>query len=748
MSKTTRRKLLSAIPASAISMTLAGQPGAAGVRSSVSSSGPLQSAEAGTLPWYRRTLVGMEVGPSETDAKDPGFYSKVSGKAIVQNLLKAQVEYAVIFMKDPDFAYFDSKIVRKCPSLGQRDLLREVLDEAGKYSLPIVAYVVIQYDTSAWLAHPEWRMEDWQGDSIRPRLCFHSDYLEYTKRVAAELLQYPIVGFHFDMLDFGFSAPYGCFCERYCRPLFRQQFGTDMPCPAKPTWDEDWDKILTFRADSNAHFSQELAHFVHARRSEVAVDFNYHGYPPFSWVEGELPVKHAMNGDFVTAEGLPWAFGYNNVSLLPLFLSGARLGGPIQVASSRSMYDYYDPTIRPVNDMKWEVSTYHAHGAQVTIVDKINYDGTQDPVVYERLGEVFRAAREKREYFGHDPVQEVGVYYSARSRDWFGKQDPIQYTRAFYGAHHALVQSHITTGIVMEENLSLERLHNFTTLYLPNVAILSPKEIDLIGQYVSSGGNLVVTGLSGLYDHYGRLQKASMLAELIGAEFRNRIPDENDNFVRLPVSPADPGESVLTADIRPDWPMPVWGPATIYTLTTATPFGELLVRSASQSNGPWTRHLSAGQPVGPAIFLNQHGKGKVIYSAASPDAASVSDYRIPEHRFFVRNLMRYLNPKPAIAIEAPANVEAIASIDKERNRLLVRLIGFSAPATAVAAPFGQGRLALPPPMEQPLQYEAAVQVNRTFSRVSTASGRTHLSTQGRRAHISTSEIDEVLIFQL
>ena len=80
------------------------------------------------VPWYKRTMAGIEVGPSETHAKDPMFYSRASDKTIVRNLLEAKVEYAVIFMKDCDFAYYDSKVMCKCPSLGQRDLLREILE--------------------------------------------------------------------------------------------------------------------------------------------------------------------------------------------------------------------------------------------------------------------------------------------------------------------------------------------------------------------------------------------------------------------------------------------------------------------------------------------------------------------------------------------------------------------------------------------------------------------------------------------
>jgi hypothetical protein len=746
----TRRELLKAASGSAMGLTIgATHPSLARTtENSIYSSNSVPAASTTDVLWYKRTLVGMEVGPSQTNAEDPTFYSKVSGKAIVDNLLKAKVEYAVIFMKDPDFAYYDSKVVRKCPSLGKRDLLREVLDAASEHKLPIIAYVVIQYDTSAWLAHPEWRMEDWEGNSVRPRLCFNSDYLEYTKRIAAELMRYEIVGFHFDMLDFGFAPPFGCFCQRYCQPLFHEVYGIEMPHPAMPTWDEDWDKLLAFRANSNAHFSKELAKLVHATRSDVAVDFNYHGYPPFSWVEGELPVKHAINGDFVTAEGLPWAFGYNNVSLLPLFLSGARLGGPVQVASSRSMYDYYDPTIRPVNDMKWEVSTYHAHGAQVTIVDKINYDGSQDPVVYERLGEVFGAAREMRDYFRHQPLQEVGIYYSARSRDWFGKEDTIRYDRAFYGAHKALMQSQITIGIVMDENLSPERLSEFVTLYLPNTAILSQKEIDLIDQYVGSGGNLLITGLAGIYDHYGRLQNNSALTQIIGAEFTRAIEDEHDNFVRLPASLLHGEEASLGRQIPSDWPMSVWGPVTVYKPLAAQPFGEVLVRFESGSSAPWTRHLSAGEAVGPAIFVNKYGKGKVIYVACSPDAAVASDYRMPEHRYLLRNILRYLNPNPLVSINAPASVEVVVSQDKGMNRQFVHLVAFNSPASSVAAPVGESRRALPPPMEEPLYYEATIQIARPFSTVSTASGKTEISRRGNQIRLRTTQIYEVLILGL
>lgn len=700
------------------------------------------------LPWYRHRLLGIEVGPSGANDQDSIFYSRVSGKEIVKNLLKAKVEYAVIFMKDQSFAYYNSKIVRKCPGLGERDLLREILDEAREHGLPIVAYCQIQYDTSAWWAYPEWRMEDWDGNSIPSRLCYNSAYLDYNKRVAAEMMEYEIAGFHFDMLDFGFSPPYGCFCKTNCQPRFREEYKTEMPRPSKLAWDRDWEKILEFRANSNTHFCRELQAFVHAKKPEISVDFNYHGYPPFSWVEGELPVQHAMNGDFVTAEGLPWIFGYNNPSLLSLFLVGARLKGPTQVATSRSVYEYFDSTIRPVPDMLWEVSTYQAHGAQVTIVDKIRYDGTQDPLVYDRIGEVFGAARQKREYFGHPPVQEVGLYYSSRSRDWFAREEPMKYMQAFYGAHKALMEAHISMGMIMDGNLSPERLRDFAVAYVPNAAVLSEREIALFTRYVAEGGNLLITGLSGLYDTYGQPQKNSSLSELTGVRLIKTVLSAENNYLRLPSMPNQAESHVFFNQIQPNWPILTDGPMVVFESTSAQPFGELLAAYHTPHENPFGHMLSPKAPLGPALFISKHGKGKVLLVACSPDTAYAGNYRMPEHRYFIRNLIRYLNPDPPITIEAPLNVETVVTSDKAHKRLLVHLICFSSPPTSVAAPFGKGRRVLPPPMEQPMHYQATIKLNRSFVKAKATREHTRIARAQNQIKLATSEIYEVIAFDL
>jgi hypothetical protein len=694
-------------------------------------------------PWFRRRLVGVEIGPTGANDQDRIYMSRATGREWVENLLRAKAEYGVLFMKDQDFAYYPSRVARHCPNLGGRDLLRECLEHAKPHGISIIAYCQVQYDTSSWRARPEWRMRDSAGADIPGRLCYRSGYLEFIEACAAEMMAYEIAGFHFDMLDFGFSPPYGCWCET-CRRDFERAYGK--PMPPGVTWDDAWDKMLDFRCASNAEFCRALEAFVKSQRPEVTVGFNYHGCPPFNWVEGERPVQHAAAGDLVTAEGLPFVFGHANASLLALFMAGARPGGPCQGVTSRSVFDYHDFTVRPAAELAWETFTYLAHGAQCTIVDKGNYEGTLDSVAYGRIGQVFGEARDKREYFGHAPVEEVGLYYSSRSRDWYAREEPPRYFAAFSGAHKALLQAHIPMGMIMDENVSLPRLRGFPVVYLPHPAILSAEEIALFARYAADGGRLLITGLAGMYDRDGRLQDHSDLSDLIGARLVGCITDYPDNYLRLPADLAAGPGGFLLDGIPPDWPMLTWGPAAALEAEGAEAFGEVLAAHRTKEN-QWHWRMSAGEVIGPAVFVNQYGRGTVVYVACLPDAAFAGDYRVPEHRNLLRSLVRYLNPAPEVVIEAPPNVETVVTRDNARGRLLVHLLAFWAPATATAAAFPEGRHVLPPVMEQALPYRAEVVVRKPFSGARTVGPDARAAIAGSRITLDTPNVHEVLVIE-
>jgi hypothetical protein len=700
------------------------------------------SASRAAEPWYRSRIVGIEVGPTGANI-DPLYMSRMTGKRIIENFLRARAEYVVVFLKDMEFAYYDSKVDRKCPGLGGRDLLREVLDAAAPHRIPVVAYQQVQYDDLTWRAHPEWRMRDPEGKEIGGRLCYNSGCLEHSKAVAAELMEYPIAGFHFDMLDQGFGPPVGCWCDR-CRDLFRKEHGADPPKGI--TWDEGWDRMLRFRATSSARFCRELQAFVRSRRPDISVDFNYHGYPPFSWHPGQFPALHAGNGDFVTAEGLPWVFGHNNPSLMALFMAGARPGGPVQGVTSRSVWDYHDFTVRPAAELVWEVLTYMALGAQCTIVDKANYDGSLDPVAYDRIGVAFEAALERRHLFGHRQLPRVGLWYSSRARDWYGRENPARYNAAFWGAHRALVQAHIPMAVVADETATPERLRELPIVYLPGAAIVEEREARLLDEFVSAGGRLLATGPTGMYDRMGNPGERCSLAETLGVKTAKLRAERPDQYLRLPGSLAGGAGAFLLEGIPPDWPILTWGPAVAVEPGGAKAFGDALASVRTPPNN-WGGRMSPGEAIGPAVLLHERGKGIAAWITASVDAAFAGEYRVPEHRNLLANVLRRLDGDPPVVIDAPRNVECAVTRDDARKRTIVHLVAYWAPPTFAAGNFTEGRRVLATQMEEAGGYRASIAVRRPFSKVSAYGPASKVFREPDRVRIETSEIHDALIIE-
>jgi hypothetical protein len=721
---------------------------------------PRQAQGADAPGWFARALVGMEVGPTGaqfgySDSNDVRYCVRFDGREIVRHCVAAHCEYVVVWVRDGDYAYYNSKLLPKAPGLGARDPLREALDEARRHKLPVIAYCVVQQGGHYLKARPELEMRGFDGKALG-RFCLNSGYLDAMKLIVAEQLAYGIDGFHIDMLDQGFGPPYGCWCDT-CRREFEKEFSRPMPKGA--TWDDDWDRMLEFRYRSSERFEKALAAHIKALNPRASVDYNYHGNPPFSFEVGQRPVQHAGNGDFVTGETGVWGFSALTVGVNAEFYRAAVVGQRVQVAMQRGVRMYHDQTTRPLNDIRWELFTLLAHGAFVTMVDKTGLDGWLDPVAYERIGAAFSEVQAKRAHFGHTPVRDVGLYYSSRTRDWVGREKPAEYFAGFQGAHKAMVYEHIPWGVVLDENASLESLKQFPVVLVPNAGIVSEREVALFRSYVEGGGQFIVTGLSGCLDRLGRLQTNSVLESLTGARFVRKL-DSLDNWVKLSSPPSGAAEVlingilharqlVLNTDVIESVPFLVKGPAGIFEPTSAKPIGELLKphRTTRQQEGKegtdWP--MSADAPVGPAILLNHVGKGTVLTFACSPDFATASEHHIVEARKLLANAVRLLHPQPRVRITAPATVEAVVTDDPSTRTLRVHLLGYNAPPQTT--PPKERPYVLPATIEDAPTFRAIIELDRPPKRVDACNKSTLLKRKGARVEATVSDIHEVLQFR-
>ncbi|MCX8064132.1 MAG: beta-galactosidase trimerization domain-containing protein [Candidatus Hydrogenedentes bacterium] len=648
--------------------------------------------------WYESALVGMEVGPTGAQwgfsaPDDERYCSKMDGAMIVRMCKDAGCDYVVLWARDGDYAYYNSKILPKAPGLKDRDPLKDGVEEAKKYNMPVIAYCVVQQGGHFIDTHPEFLMRDLQGNPIYHRYCYNSGYLEVMKKIIDEILTYGVQGFHIDMLDQGFGPPYGCACD-ICKKLFRERYGIEIP--DKPTWDERWEKFLKFRYETSAMFEKAIYAFIKQKGPEISVDFNYHGNPPFSFEVGQLPVLHGVNGDFITGETGVWGFSALTVGLNAEFYRAVVQDRQrVQVAIQRGVRMYHDQTTRPLNDIRWELFTLLSHGAFVTMVDKLGFDGFPDRVAYNRIQCAFKEAHEKSGYFFHKPYYEVGIYFSSKTRDWVGRENPHIYFASFLGAHKAMVYHHIPWGILVDENVTLEEMRKFAVIIFPNVGILSNKEIDLVEKYVEEGGCVIFTGLSGCYDNYGNISDYK-LEHLTGCQFVSKL-DSEDNWISLDIS-AHSEEVRLAQNIEhcetsflegekvKSTAFLVFGPAGIFKPITAKPLGKLWkpYRTKRQLEGKEgvALPMSPEVEVGPGIFINKLGKGSVLTFVCSPDFALSSEYSLPECRKLLTNAVRLLNPTPKIKIFAPTFVETVVLCHPDKPGYIIHAIAYaSAPQT-------------------------------------------------------------------
>ncbi len=697
-------------------------------------------------PWYDRVLTGIETGPTgaqfgHSDPGDARYAAKFDGREIVRRAVAARSEYLVMWVRDGDYAYYDSKLLPKPPGLGARDPLREAVEEAAKHGIPVIAYCVVQQGGHFLKAHPEWEMRGPDGTPIG-RFCYNSGYLEGMKAMLAEQLEYGIAGFHIDMLDQGFGPPYGCWCET-CREQFQKEYGHAMP--AGPAWDEAWDRMLEFRYRTSEKFEKALAAHIRSLNPKATVDFNYHGNPPFSFEVGQRPVQHAGNGDFITGETGVWGFSALTVGLNAAFYRAAASPQRVQVAMQRGVRMYHDQTTRPLNDIRWELLTLLSHGAFVTMVDKTGFDGALDPVAYERTGAAFAEAQAKRPHFGHTPVAEVGLYFSSRTRDWVGREKPAEWFLSFLGAHKALVYEHIPWGVVLDENATVESLRRYPVILVPNAGIVSEREAGLFRQYVEGGGKLILTGLPGCHDDLGRPAAANRLEPLIGGSFVRKL-DSLDNWMRLDAVSDGTGPR-FAPDLRRDWAFLVKGPGAVWKAETATALGTLLKphRTTRQREGKegtdWP--ASADTPVGPAMLRHRLGEGEVLTFTGSPDYAAASEHHIVEARRLLASAVHWLHPSPRVRITAPATVEAIVTDDPASRTLRVHLLGYNAPPQTL--PTRERPYVLPALMEDAPIFRTTLEFRDPPAHVATHNPATVLKQEGRRIDVTVSDVHEVVV---
>jgi hypothetical protein len=97
------------------------------------------------------------------------------------------------------------------------------------------------------------------------------------------------------------------------------------------------------------------------------------------------------------------------------------------------------------------------------------------------------------------------------------------------GIYDALLQGRFAFDFVHEDRLELDRLAKYRALLLPNVAMLSDRQCEQLRDYVRSGGSLMASFETSLYDESLKHRADFGLADIMGVSKNGDVIGTNGN---------------------------------------------------------------------------------------------------------------------------------------------------------------------------------------------------------------------------
>jgi hypothetical protein len=640
-----------------------------------------------------------------------GYFDKFDADQFASVVKDSGVEALEFWAKDHfGITYYPSKFAPQHRCLNGRDVFGEMCEASLRHGLVPRGCVMVLMDSAYAFAHRDSIAKNRFGAECWARmmgmemhdpayLCpNHKPYREYLKHIVEEIIRnYPIRSILLDMIIWPGQMD-ACYCET-CQKMFKDLTGSNIP--QAPTWDALWKTYTDWKYQTLEDYGWDLQHHVHKVSSKVNTKFNAQAYPLMAHSRyGHRPVQHMSYTDVTLTEVYPsWG------SIMPSFNTRyARAAAPDrgypEVGLSSTCGQAF--TARTPAQIEWDIYTIFANRGYWNYVIQIFSTGIHQYPTLDRLKPILADRDAHKDLFEEGQfIKEVGLYYSHTTRDWYRKDfitehaeqprsadnvgtgasatfgvpklaDERNHALSNQGAYLALQESQIHTDVLLEDNVTLEQMCQFPLVLLPNVAILSAREQQIIRDYVSQGGSLIATADTSLYNEMGGKQADFALADLFAVHYKGGSPTRY-NFLRLPK------ELSKTCNSHPDYFTPISGPLNVIEGENVEgelwdSYADIAPYRAATIHNP----ESPTRLLGPAIARNQYGKGRVIYLPFDLTLTYASMDAQQEHRHLLKALAQELLGQRELAVEAPTTVEAVQIYDDKRKRYVIHLIGYNA----------------------------------------------------------------------
>jgi hypothetical protein len=618
------------------------------------------------------------------------------------------------------YAYYPSKfpLHHRAAGLGDRDLFGDLARAAHEDGLVVLARMDSnRAHEPMFEAHPNWFAVDADGKPYRAGdqyvSCINGPYYEqYLPGILREIIERSHPEGFTDNSWSGLGRESICYCQN-CARRFKEASGKELP--RKHDWDDP-----AYRAWIEWSYARRLA--VWDMNNKVTKEA---GGPDCLWL--------GMNGGGISGQSRSFRdyrqicarseivmLDHQSRGESDTFASNVIAGKLIHgilgweklIPESMPMYQMGRPTFRlsskPAAEARmWMVAGF-AGGIQPWWHHVSAYH--EDRRTYHTAEPIMRWHRANERYLvNRRSVATVGVVWSQRNTDFYGRNDPEELVdQPWRGMTQVLVRGRIPFVPVHADDIEREA-GRLAAIVLPNLGAMSDGQVEAVRRFVAGGGGLVATGRTSLYDPSGDPREEFALADLYGVTGGRRYV-EMDRRMRGGRGAAAAAAAAaqtylrLTPELRGRVDGPKSGdepaaqgerhPALAgFDETDILPFGGSLEPLAI---GAKARALATFVPAFPAfppesawmrqprtdtpgLVVHEFGRGRVAYLPAQIDRRYAID-NLPDHADLLANLVQW-----ASGGNLPLEVEGPGLIDcelyEQPGRLILHVVNLTSAGT-------------------------------------------------------------------
>lgn len=642
--------------------------------------------------WLRKPLRDMHFTIREEDIID------FDVKRFIDDIVSLNANI-VTLLTAGYHAIYPSEIPlnRRNPFLGERDLLKEIVEEAHKRGVKVGSTIdVITAPKEILEEHPDWIAVKSDG---KPYIitnqygelfaaCLNGPYVkEHILAVVREQLQ------KYD-LDIIFLTAFNfhgfCYCPR-CKHDFKKETGYNIP--ENINWkDSIWKKFIKWRIK----VTNEVWKYMYDEIKKIKPDIAIMGNNVLDWAgmrNSGLDMDYVREyEDIIKTEAqtrVVFVSLDEPVKEQPMFWP-AEEGRYMKTITDKPPliscnYCYVWPwrrvAVPPIMQKLW-LSEVIANGSNIFLHMGGPPVKQEDRRGLEVIKEMFGFVKENEEYYTDiESYTNVALVLSQNTLNFYCEDTEKQYIEYFRGMYSALNDMHITFDILSEKFIPTEKLSKYKVLILPNCACMSEETAKVLRKFVEEGGNIVATYETSLYTEDGEARDNFLLSDLFGADYLGMKigpmagvipPHQRINgymAINKPEHPLFKGlgdtEYILNAGFvcltKPH-------SNTEVPLTIVQPF-EIFPEGRAYNFSKRTQI--------PGAIINYIGKGSVVYFPGEIDRL-FWHLKFPDHRILLVNAVKLnLQDELLAYLKAPMTVDFSVQIQQDKKRIIIHLINLT-----------------------------------------------------------------------